>query len=105
MTDTLKIIAYLLVMAGVTYLIRALPFIAFRKKIKSPFIRSLLNYLPYTVLTAMVIPSVFSSTGNLITAAVGFAAAILLALLNQSLLRVALGASAAAFIAGLIINI
>lgn len=102
MNDTLKITAYLIVMAGVTYLVRALPFVAFRKKINSRFIRDLLYYLPYTVLSAMVVPSVFSSTGSLLTAAAGFAAAFLLAFFNQSLIRVALGASAAAFLVGLV---
>lgn len=105
MSDTLKIVLYLLVMAGVTYIVRTLPFVAFRKKIKSKYIQSLLYYLPYTVLSAMVIPSVFASTGNVITASVGFAAAVVLALFNQSLIRVALGASAAAFLAGLFLNI
>jgi branched-subunit amino acid transport protein len=104
MSDTLKIVLYILVMAGITYLIRALPFVAFRKKIKSRFLKSLLYYLPYTVLSAMVIPSVFSSTGNVITAAAGFAIAVVLAFFNQSLIKVALGASAASFFAGVIIN-
>ncbi len=103
MSDTIKIILYILVMAGVTYLIRALPFVAFRKKIKSRFSKSLLHYLPYTVLSAMVIPSVFSSTGSIITAAAGFFAAVILAFFNQSLIKVALGASAAAFLTSLII--
>ena len=42
----------LFVMAGVTYLIRMLPFAFFRKKIESRFIRSFLDYVPYAVLAA-----------------------------------------------------
>ena len=101
---TLEICLYILVMAGVTYLIRMTPFVLFRKKIKNNFVRSLLHYLPYAVLSAMVIPGVFSSTGSVITAAVGLAAACLLAFFDCSLIIVALGASAAAYITGLIIN-
>ena len=101
---TLEICIYILVMAGVTYLIRMTPFVLFRKKIKNNFVRSLLHYLPYAVLSAMVIPGVFSSTGSVITAAVGLAAACLLAFFDCSLIIVALGASAAAYITGLIIN-
>ncbi len=101
MKITLEICLYILVMAGVTYLIRMAPFVLFRRKIRSRFIKSLLFYMPYAVLSAMVIPSVFSSTGSVITAAVGLATAILLALLNRSLITVALGASAAAFVTGL----
>ena len=44
---------YLLVMFGVTYIIRVIPFAIFHKKIENPFIRSFLAYIPYTVLAAM----------------------------------------------------
>ena len=104
MKITLEICLYILVMAGVTYLIRMTPFVLFRKKIKNRFIRSLLHYLPYAVLSAMVIPGVFSSTGSVITASVGLAVACILAFFDRSLIIVALGASAAAYITGLIIN-
>ena len=57
--ETLTMLLYIAVMAGVTYLVRAVPFVAFRKKIQSKFIRSMLYYLPYAVLTAMVLPGVF----------------------------------------------
>ncbi|MBP3204889.1 MAG: AzlD domain-containing protein, partial [Lachnospiraceae bacterium] len=46
-------IPYLLLMAGTTYLVRALPFAAIRRKIENRFIRSFLYYIPYAVLTAM----------------------------------------------------
>ena len=91
-------------MALVTYIIRMVPLVFFRKKITSPFLRSMLYYLPYAVLSAMVIPSVFSSTGSVITAAVGLAVALLLAFFRRSLLTVALGASGAAYLAGVIIQ-
>ena len=104
MKITLEICLYILVMAGVTYLIRMTPLVLFRKKIKNRFIRSLLHYLPYAVLSAMVIPGVFSSTGSVITASVGLAVACILAFFDRSLIIVALGASAAAYITGLIIN-
>lgn len=104
MKITLEICLYILVMAGVTYLIRMIPLTFFRRKIRSRFFRSLLYYLPYAVLSAMVIPSVFSSTGSVITAAVGLAVAILLAWFERSLIVVALGASASAYLAGLILQ-
>jgi len=103
MKITLEICFYILVMAGVTYLIRMTPLVLFRKKIRSRFFKSVLFYMPYAVLSAMVIPSVFSSTDSVITAAVGLVAAIVLAFFNRSLITVALGASAAAFITGLIL--
>ena len=105
MTVTLEICAYILVMALVTYLLRMIPLAFFRKKVTSPFLRSMLYYLPYAVLSAMVIPSVFSSTGNTITAAFGLAAALILAFFRRSLLTVALGASAVAYFSGVIIQV
>ena len=105
MDITLKICAYILVMAAVTYLLRMIPMVFFRKKIQSRFIRSMLYYLPYAVLSAMVIPSVFSSTGSIITATVGLAVALTLAFFKRSLLTVALGASLAAYLTGLIVNL
>lgn len=94
---------YIIVMAGVTYLIRMLPFTFFRKKIKSKFIRSFLKYIPYAVLSAMTIPSIFSSTGNVATSVVGTFTAILLAFFDLPLIVVALSASLAAFLTGLIV--
>ncbi len=86
---------YLAVMAGVTYLIRMLPLTVFRREIKSVFIRSFLHYVPYAVLAAMTIPGIFSSTGDVRTAAVGFAVAVVMAWRGRSLLTVAIGACVA----------
>ncbi len=102
---TLRLFLYILVMAGVTYLIRVLPFILFRKPITSRYVRRLLYYLPYCVLAAMVIPAVFSSTGDPLSATAGLITAILLAFFHRSLLTVAIGASAAAYLAGLLISV
>ena len=105
MRANIVICIYILAMALVTYIIRMAPFVLFRKKIKSRFVKSVLYYLPYAVLSAMVIPSVFYSTGSLATALIGLAAAIVLALANRSLLTVALGAALASFLSGMIIGL
>lgn len=96
----MKIAVYILIMAGVTYLIRMLPFTLFRKKIKSEFLRSFLYYIPYAVLSAMTIPAIFYSTGDMITATVGTVIAVALSYLNQPLIVVALSAALGAFITG-----
>ena len=95
---------YLLIMAGSTYLIRVLPFIAIRNKIENRFIRSFLYYIPYAVLTAMTIPAIFTATGSVISACVGLAVAVLLALRKCSLTTVALAACLAVYLTELIIN-
>ena len=94
---------YIFVMAGMTYLVRMIPFTLFRQKIRSRFFRSFLHYIPYAVLTAMTIPAIFYSTNNFPTAIAGTVVAAVLAYLRQPLIVVALAASAAALGVGFII--
>ena len=89
--------AYVLVMAGVTYLIRMLPFLLV-KPIKSPFIRSFLHYVPFAVLGAMTLPDILYATASLSSALCGLAVAVVLALRGKGLLTVALAACAAVFL-------
>ena len=96
-------IGMVLVMAGVTYLIRMIPLTFFRKKIKSKYIKSVLYYIPYTVLSAMTFPAIFYATGNVYTAFVGTAVALILAICRLSLIVVAVCAVLAVLICGLII--
>ena len=83
---------YLIVMAGVTYLVRMLPLTVFRKEIKSVFVKSFLHYVPYAVLGAMTFPDVLYSTGSLWTALAGLVIAVVMAWRGRSLLAVAIGA-------------
>ena len=92
------------VMAGVTYLIRMLPIVIFRKEITNPFIKSFLYYVPYAVLAAMTIPEILYSTGSIWSAVVGLICAFVLAYNRRSLLTVALGAVAAVFVAETVIG-
>lgn len=100
----MSLVIYIAVMAGVTYLIRMVPFTAFRKQIQSRFFRSFLYYVPYAVLSAMTIPAIFYATGNLTTAVVGTVVAVVLAYLDMPLIVVALSASAAALATGFVIR-
>lgn len=99
----MSIVLYIGAMALVTYLVRVVPFTVFRKKIKSRFLKSFLYYIPYAILSAMTIPAIFYSTGNMTTAAVGTVIAVVLAYFDLPLIAVALAASAGALITGLII--
>ena len=94
---------YLLVMAGVTYLIRMLPLAAIRGKVRSVFLQSFLYYVPYAVLGAMTFPAVFSATGNWITALAGTVAALILGWMEKGLLTVAAVACVVAFLTGLLV--
>ena len=99
----MSIAIYIAVMAGVTYLIRMIPFTLFRKKIRSRFFRSFLYYVPYAVLSAMTFPAIFYSTQNVGTSALGAAVAVVLAYFDLPLIVVALAASAVALLTGFII--
>lgn len=88
---------YLFIMAGVTYLIRVVPFVIFRGKITNTFIKSFLYYVPYAVLGAMTFPAILFSTGNYASAIAGLIVACILAFKEKSLLTVAIFACLAAF--------
>lgn len=102
---SLAFYAGLAVMAGVTYLIRMVPLVLFGKKITNRFVNSFLYYIPYTVLAAMTVPAVFFSTSSLLSAAVGFGVALLLAFFRRSLLTVAAGATLAVFLTELAMSL
>ncbi len=80
---------YLLVMAGVTYLVRMLPLVLVKKQIQNRFILSFLHYIPYAVLSVMTVPAIFYATGSVASASVGLAVALVLAYFEKSLTTVA----------------
>lgn len=102
--SNIAIPVYIAVMALVTYAVRMVPFVVFRKKLKSKFLKDFLYYVPYAVLGAMTIPAIFYSTGNIASAAAGCIAAMLLAFKNKSLLTVAAAACGAAFVTDLVMS-
>ena len=64
---------YLVILAGSTYLLRALPFALIREKVKNRYLQSFLHYIPYTVLAAMTLPGALYATGNVASALAGLA--------------------------------
>lgn len=98
-----KMALMIISMAGITYLIRMIPFVFFKKKITSNYLKSLLYYMPYAVLSAMTFPYIFYSTGSVRTALVGTAVALVAATCKQSLIVVAILACLSVFIVGFIV--
>lgn len=97
-----NIYLYILVMAGVTYLIRMLPLTLIRREIKSTYIRSFLYYVPYVTLAVMTFPAILGATANIWSAAIGFAVALLLAYMRKSLILVSLLSCASVFLVELV---
>lgn len=100
--DLLTMSFMILVMAGVTYIIRMIPFVFFRKKIKSRYLLSVLYYIPYAVLASMTFPYIFYSTGNFYTALIGTGIALIASICKRSLLTVAILSCLSVFIFGFI---
>lgn len=96
---------YLLVMAGVTYLIRMIPLVLVKSKIRNKFVLSFLYYIPYAVLSVMTIPAIFYSTASKVSAFVGFLVAVVLSYFEKSLTKVAIAACVVVFVTEKIILI
>ena len=94
---------YILVMAGVTYLIRLLPLTLIRKEIKNTFLRSFLYYVPYVTLSVMTFPAILYATKSVWSGAAALAAAVFFAYRGKSLLQVSIAACAVVFLLELVI--
>ncbi|MDI9627449.1 MAG: AzlD domain-containing protein [Acidobacteriota bacterium] len=95
----------ILLMAGVTYLLRALPMVALRRRITNPWLLDFLHYVPYAVLTAMTVPAMILATESPISGLVALGVAVLVALRRGSLLLVALCAAGAVLATEALINL
>ncbi|WP_347317972.1 AzlD domain-containing protein [Rossellomorea sp. RS05] len=82
-------------MAAVTYVPRMLPFVMFSGAELPPFMKGVLNNVPYAVLGALIFPSIFLiKEGDLLFGFVGAAAAFALAFCGANVIIVVLGAIA-----------
>lgn len=84
-----NIYIYILVMAGVSYLIRVLPLTLIQKEIKNEFIQSFLYYVPYVTLAVMTFPAIIDATQSPISGAIALIAGIIVAWYQGSLFKVA----------------
>ena len=93
----------LIVMALTTYLVRALPFTLFRRRITNARVKAFFELIPYTVLSAMTFPAILSISENPLCGAAAFAASLVTAWLTKNLFLSAVIGCAAAFLAILIL--
>ena len=85
------------VMALASYIPRFIPITFLKKKIKSKYIQSFLYYMPYAVLAALTFPAIFYSTGNIYTAIIGTAIALILSFFKVNMALVAVVCVGAVF--------
>lgn len=84
-----NIYVYILIMWGVTYLIRSLPLTLFKKQINNEFIRSFLYYVPYVTLAVMTFPAILHATRSPISGAAALIAGIIVAWWSEDLFKTA----------------
>ena len=93
-----NIYLYILIMAGVSYLIRVLPLTLIRKELRNPFVRSFLYYVPYVTLAVMTFPAITEATQSPIAGGVALVVGIIAAWFGASLFQVAVSCCGVVFL-------
>lgn len=105
--NTRYLIICMIIMAGVTFIIRVCPLLFFKKKIENLWVYDFFYYIPFSVLAAMTFPAVFTSTvpngevlstQHLVAAIAATIVALILSWRNRGLVVVALVAVAVAIV-------
>ena len=94
---------YILVAAGVSYIIRVLPMTLIRKPIKNKFIRSFLYYVPYVTLAVMTFPAIINATQSTVSGTIALVAGVVAAFFGLRLLPVSAVCCVVVFIAEMIL--
>lgn len=89
---------YILIMALVSYAIRALPLTLIQKQIKNRFIRSFLYYVPYVTLAVMTFPAIVQATQSPIAGIAALLVGIVCAYFGLGLFPVAVSCCAVVLI-------
>ena len=84
-----NVYVYILVMAGVSYLIRAIPMTVLRKPIKNRFIQSFLYYVPDVTLSVMTFPAILHATQRQLSGAAALVAGLVAAWFGADLFKTA----------------
>ena len=96
-----NIYLYILVMAAVTFTIRALPLTLIRREITNRTIRSFLYYVPYVTLAVMTFPDILHATDSVWSGLLALVAGVALAWSGQGLFVVAVASCVVVFISEL----
>ncbi len=96
-----NIYIYILLAAGVSYLLRVIPVTIFRKPITNRFVRSFLYYVPYVTLAVMTFPAILTATGSVIPGLLALLVGMVLAWISGSLPLVAMACCVVALLAEL----
>ena len=98
-----KIYIYILVCAGVSFLIRELPLTLIRRPIKNRFLHSFLFYVPYVTLAVMTFPFILHATSSPLAGLAALVLGIAAAWLGANLFQVAVGCCAVVLVLELLL--
>ena len=90
MSETAKILIYILIMIVTTNAIRILPLTLIRKPIKNRFIQSFLYYVPYVTLAVMTFPAITEATQSPLAGALALVGGIIAAFCGLGLFPVSI---------------
>lgn len=93
-----SIYIYILVMAVVSLIIRALPVTVMRKQITNKFIKSFLYYVPYVTLSVMTFPAIIEATRVPLAGVVALIVGALVAWFRKNLFETAVSCCAVVLI-------
>lgn len=79
---------YILIMAGVSFLVRVLPLTLIRGEIQNRFLRSFLHYVPYVTLAVMTFPAMVEATQAPLAGFLALGVGVVLAWLGAGLFPV-----------------
>ncbi len=96
-------IIYLIIMAVVTFSVRALPLTLIRRPIKNRFLNSFLYYVPYVTLAVMTFPAIIDATQAPAAGVIALVVGVIAAWVGAGLFPVACVCCAAVFFSELIL--
>ena len=85
---------YILIMGGVSFLIRVLPLTLIQKQIKNQFFQSFLYYVPYGTLAVMTFPAIVQATQSTASGILALIIGVIMAWRGAGLFKVALSCCA-----------
>lgn len=92
------VITYILIMILVTNLIRVIPMVLIRGRIRNTFLRSFLYYVPYVTLAVMTFPAIIEATQTPVAGTIALALGVIAAFCGMGLFPVAVICCVAVFV-------
>ncbi|MCI6504684.1 MAG: AzlD domain-containing protein [Prevotella sp.] len=99
----MRILTYIVIMIIVTNLIRVVPIILIRGRIRNRFLRSFLYYVPYVTLAVMTFPAIIEATQSPLAGILALLMGIIAAICGLGLFPVAAICCIVVFVTELII--